>query len=249
LHNDPLSAVPRHWLTAAVDRPNFVADERHGSLPAVLLALTFASGLIDAISIISLGHVFVANMTGNIVFVGFAISGVPGFSLRNSLFALAGFVVGAMLGGRMLERWGGSRPVLLRNAVLVESVLIAACLVISIFVHLREDGPVAATVVVAIAAVAMGIQNVSARRMGVPDLTTTLLTMTLISFVADRAMFAKSALRRIAIIATMLAGAIVGAVLVLQLSTRAGFVALLVVLVAVTVALTLIARHEQPWHA
>ncbi len=93
-----------------MDRPNFVADERHGPLPAVLLVLTFVSGLIDAISIISLGHVFVANMTGNIVFVGFAVAGAPGFSLRNSLFALAGFVVGAIIGGRMLDRWGPQPP-------------------------------------------------------------------------------------------------------------------------------------------
>jgi len=236
-------------LTAAVQRPNFVADERHGPLPAILLVLTFGSGLIDAISILALGHVFVANMTGNIVFIGFAIGGAPGFSLRNSLFALAGFIVGAMIGGRMLDRWGRSRPILLRNGVLVEIVLIGACLVISIFVHLREDGPIAATVVVALAAVAMGIQNVSARRMGVPDLTTTLLTMTLISFAADHGKFAESALRRIAVFATMMGGAIVGTVLVLQVDTRSAFIAVLVLLVGAAVALTVVARDEQPWHA
>ena len=227
-----------------MERPNFVADERHGPLPAVLLVLTVVSGLIDAISILALGHVFVANMTGNIVFIGFAIGGAPGFSLRNSLFALAGFIVGAMIGGRMLDRWGRSRPILLRNGVLVEIVLIGACLVISIFVHLREVGPIAATVAVALA-IAMGIQNVSTRRMGVPGVTTTLLTMTLTSFAADRGKFAESAQRRIAVIATMMGGTI----LVLHVDTRSAFIAVLVLLVGVAVTLTAVARDEQPWHA
>ena len=38
---------------------------------AALLLLTFATGLVDAISVLVLGHVFVANMTGNVIFLGF----------------------------------------------------------------------------------------------------------------------------------------------------------------------------------
>jgi hypothetical protein len=69
-------------------------DPRHGPLPPLLLALTVVTGLVDAVSILRLGRVFVANMTGNIVFTGFAITGAPGFSLSASLFALAGFMAG-----------------------------------------------------------------------------------------------------------------------------------------------------------
>ncbi len=47
----------------------------HGPLPVLLLALTVATGLVDAVSYLVLGHVFVANMTGNVVFSGFALSG------------------------------------------------------------------------------------------------------------------------------------------------------------------------------
>ena len=36
-----------------------------------LLLLTFGTGIIDAISVLVLGHVFVANMTGNVIFLGF----------------------------------------------------------------------------------------------------------------------------------------------------------------------------------
>ena len=48
---------------------------RHGPLPPLLLGLTVVTGLVDAFSYLLLGHVFVANMTGNVVFLGFAIAG------------------------------------------------------------------------------------------------------------------------------------------------------------------------------
>ena len=66
------------WLT------QFVASPAHGPLPGLLLLLTVSTGLVDAVSILSLGRVFVANMTGNIVFIGFALAGSPGFSLQAS---------------------------------------------------------------------------------------------------------------------------------------------------------------------
>ncbi len=77
----------------------------HGPLPWLLLALTITTGLVDAFSILELGRVFVANMTGNVVFVAFALAGAPGFSLGSSLSALAGFLVGAAAGGASSIRW------------------------------------------------------------------------------------------------------------------------------------------------
>jgi Protein of unknown function (DUF1275) len=79
-----------------------------GPLPKMLLTLTFVTGLVDAASILALGRVFVANMTGNVVFAGFAIVGAPGFSLGASLSALAGFLIGAYAGGFMTAR--GPQP-------------------------------------------------------------------------------------------------------------------------------------------
>src|SRR6201989_430250 len=85
------------------------ADEQHGPLPALLLVLTVLTGVVDAVSILSLGRVFVANMTGNVVFVGFALAGASGFSLSASLSALGGFLVGAAAGGALSERLGAHR--------------------------------------------------------------------------------------------------------------------------------------------
>ncbi|GAY12890.1 YoaK family protein [Pseudonocardia sp. N23] len=230
-------------------RPSFLADPRHGPLPALLLVLTFVSGVVDAISILSVGRVFVANMTGNVVFIGFALAGVEGFSLSASLIAVAGFIVGALSGGRLIDRFGQSRPVLLRNCVAVESVLLGGCLVISLVVHLRQGGPVASTVVAGIAAAAMGLQTATARRIGVPDMTTSVVTMTLTGFAADHRNATEAAIRRGAVVVSMLLGALVGAVLVLRIGSHAGFIAVLVLLVIVGTFSTHLARRTAPWHS
>jgi hypothetical protein len=68
----------------------YFAHPKHGPLPALLLLLTIVTGLVDAVSILALGRVFVANMTGNVVFIAFALAGAPGFSLPASLSTLLG---------------------------------------------------------------------------------------------------------------------------------------------------------------
>ena len=82
---------------------------RHGPLPPLLLGLTIVTGLVDAFSYLLLGHVFVANMTGNVVFLGFAIAGAKGFSIPASLVALGSFVVGALVGGKVGSGLGRHR--------------------------------------------------------------------------------------------------------------------------------------------
>ena len=73
----------------------------HDPLVIALIVLTFTTGLIDAASYIGLGRVFVANMTGNVVLLGFAVAGIPGLSVTRSLLSLLGFLLGAALGGRL----------------------------------------------------------------------------------------------------------------------------------------------------
>jgi len=70
------------------------ADDPHGPHAPLLLALTVVTGLVDAFSYLLLGHVFVANVTGNVVFLGFALAGAPGFSITASLVALGAFSLG-----------------------------------------------------------------------------------------------------------------------------------------------------------
>ena len=138
-----------------------------GPLPPLLLGLTIVTGLVDAFSILDLGRVFVANMTGNVVFVGFALAGAPGFSLSASLSALAGFLVGAAVGGALINRTGRDRAKLFRAGALLELVLVACALIV-----LEGFGlPLGASerdALAALLAAAMGIQNAVARRLAVP---------------------------------------------------------------------------------
>ncbi|MBN9620665.1 MAG: DUF1275 domain-containing protein, partial [Actinobacteria bacterium] len=186
----------------------YLRDPKHGPLPALLIVLTVATGAVDAVSIIALGRVFVANMTGNIAFIGFALAGAPGFSLRASLVALAAFLVGAALGGALIT-WHRDRHRmgLLRITVAAEVVLLGtATAVIAPEGHTIGSTP--RDVAVALAALALGLQNATVRRLAVPDLTTTVLTMTLTGIASDlHAGNVAVAIRRLLAVAAMLLGA------------------------------------------
>ena len=243
-----------------------------GPLPELLLALTLVTGLVDAVSILALGRVFVANMTGNVVFAGFAIAGAPGFSLSASAFALAGFLIGAALGGRLTRKAGHDRALHLRAATAAELGLVAAALVIAATsgdpaashgtLHLTTghagpgSAPVAyfgAAVTDALAlvlAIAMGIQNSTARKLAVPDLTTTVLTMTLTGIGADSRSGQRGNLalaRRLLAVAVMLGGGILGAWLVLQVSTTAAVAVAAGLLLVAAACAALAARTPAPW--
>lgn len=226
----------------------FFRDPGHGPLPVLLLVLTAMSGLIDAVSILGLGRVFVANMTGNIVFIGFALAHTPGFSLLASLAALVGFLIGAFVGGVLVVRFGGHRGLLLRNACAVQLLLIAAAF--SVVLHTSGlPGQGRASVVAALLATAMGIQNTAARRLAVPDLTTTVLTMTLTGIAADSGSSSGlTTTRRLLAVLTMLLGAAVGALLVLHtgLASALGLALCLLGLVLAVAASR--SRHAAPWH-
>ena len=63
-----------------------------GVLPPLMIQLTIVTGILDAVAFLKLGHVFVANMTGNVVFLGFAAAGASGLSVGGSLLALGCFL-------------------------------------------------------------------------------------------------------------------------------------------------------------
>src|SRR4051812_3855594 len=102
-----------------------------GPLPEVLLAMTAVTGLVDAFSYLSLGHVFVANMTGNVVFLGFGLAGAGGIAVNASLVAIAAFALGAAVGGRWALPRTPHRGRLLAAAAAVEAGLVVAAAVIA----------------------------------------------------------------------------------------------------------------------
>ena len=212
------------------------AGSKYGPLSAVLVTLTVVTGLVDAVSYLALGHVFVANMTGNVVFLGFAVAGAPGLSAPAALAALAAFLVGAVAGGRIAIRSGEHRGRQLRSAmtVAVASVLLAVLLAAILGQPVPQDARYALIVPLAIA---MGIQNATARRLAVPDLTTTVLTLTLTGIAADSRLAGGTGghpARRLIAVTAMFTGALLGALLVthvdlvLPLSIAAALIAICV---------------------
>ena len=171
-----------------------------------LLGLTVGAGMIDAASVLALDHVFTANMTGNIVFLGFALAGHPVTSIRASLVAVVAFLAGALIGGRFAAK--ASRARLPRGLGFGVVALAAAALLAAI-------GRAPATVpIVAALALAMGVRNAIIRKLGVTDLTTTVLTLTLAGLAADSSLAGGSnprGGRRVLSVLVMLGGAIVGA--------------------------------------
>ena len=155
--------------------------------PYVLLGMTAVTGLVDAVSFLSLGSVFTANMTGNILILAFATARVPGLSAVRSLTALIAFVMGAILGGRIMARASAdSRIQFAAQAFLLEIVFLSAASFCSI--GYRSDllePSLQPLVLIAFTGLAMGTRNAAVRKLAIPDLTTTVLTLTVTGIAAD----------------------------------------------------------------
>jgi uncharacterized membrane protein YoaK (UPF0700 family) len=221
-------------LDSIGDVSTLTQDARHGPLPLLLIVLTVVTGLVDAVSYLKLGHVFVANMTGNVVLLGLAVGGISEFSVAVSLTAISSFLLGALAGGRLGSSTGEHRGRFLALATYAQVSVVGAALVVSL-ASSDVSGSIPAYVLVVLLAFAMGLQNAAARRLGVPDLTTTVLTLTFTGLAAD-SHFAGGANpnigRRLVAIASMFIGASLGAVLISHASVSAALgiaVALLVV--------------------
>jgi len=218
-----------------------MADRSHGPLPMLLVCLTVVTGLVDAFSYLSLGHVFVANMTGNVVFLGFALAGVGEISIVASLLAVLAFVLGAAVGGR----WAAGRA-LHRGHLLAASTSVQACLVLVASVIARTAGVqgAAGLTLIGLLALAMGGQNAVVRRLAVPDLTTTVLTLTVTGLAADTTSPSVRGRRLISVL-SMLAGALAGGVLLHWVTLAAPLWLAAVLLVACAAGAYLAVRRPQ----
>jgi len=107
-------------------------EVKHGPLPPLLVAMTLVTGLVDAFSYLVLGHVFVANMTGNVVFLAFALAGASGFSILASLLALGSFLLGSFIGGILGSHLGQHRGHLLSVAAALQTLLLIVAAVLAV---------------------------------------------------------------------------------------------------------------------
>jgi uncharacterized membrane protein YoaK (UPF0700 family) len=223
--------------------------ERHGPLPPLMLALTLVTGIVDAVSYLKLGHVFVANMTGNVVFLGFALAGAGGLSVTSSLAAIAAFLLGALAGGRLGSRFASHRGHLLRAATAAQLTMIALSLLVALLVSTPLGSGARYALLVPLA-LAMGIQNAAAQRLAIPELTTTVLTRTLTGLASEASLVggAGSQLgRRLLAVAAMLLGALTGGLLALHVSVAAALAVAAAIVLGVGLVVHRRSRSDAAW--
>ncbi|MEV4442819.1 YoaK family protein [Streptomyces sp. NPDC049577] len=221
---DPLRRVAE-WLFPG-SSPE--ADEARGTLPVPLVLLTVVTGVVDAVSFLGPSHVFVANMTGNIVFLGFALAGSRIHTAWASLLSLGAFCVGAWTTGRLVRRLNRPRS-LFAVVTAVHTALVAAALASALAQGAR--GTSAEASLLALLACGMGLQNGVVLAVAVPDLVTTALTRTVTGLIMD--VPGAATVRRTVSVVAMFTGALCGGVLCLGTGPAAAL--------ALAVALTLLA--------
>jgi uncharacterized membrane protein YoaK (UPF0700 family) len=220
-----------------------------GPLPPLLVAMTVVTGLVDSFSYLLLGHVFVANMTGNVVFLAFAVAGAHGFSIPASVVALVSFGLGSVLGGRIVRHFGHHRGHHVAVASATQALLMIAAMVLAL-AGAQPFGSGVRYALIVVLAGAMGIQNSSVRRLAVPDLTTTVLTLTVTGIGADSALGggkgSKSG-RRLISVAAMFLGALAGAALILHVHVAVPLVIASAIVVVVAAVSHWSGRSNPPW--
>lgn len=180
---------------------------------AALLLLTFATGLADSISILVLGHVFVANMTGNVIFLGFWLAPKTSIDLTAVVVALPTFVCTTILSGRVSRHFGERTRRWITTVLATEIALLLALSVLAGagVLHYHDNTKL---IIIGLLAVTFGLQHSSARQFGIQELSTTVLTSTIVSLGLDSRLAGGTGARqklRFSVVFTMGAGALVGA--------------------------------------
>lgn len=189
---------------------------RDGFHLAMMLALTFSTGVVDAVGYLGLDRVFTGNMTGNVVILGMGLVGADDLPVLGPLLALGGFMLGAAMAGRVLAAAG---PGWTRRTTLLFSIVSVVMLgVAGVLLGIDPDFPEAIGIVITtVLGGAMGIQAATARVIAVKDVTTVVVTSTITGLAADSVLGSGKgsgdSSRRLAAVLLILAGAAAGAAL------------------------------------
>ena len=236
-----VAIIDSHMLT----RLRAVPDDRMHLW--LMLVLTFTTGINDAVGYLGLDKVFTGNMTGNVVILGMALIGGSGLPVLGPALALAGFMIGAALGGRVLRsqqrRWTVGTTVLFASVAVIMAALATALFIVG----QHPDTTVMITVTT-VAATAMGMQAAAARVVAVKDVTTVVVTSTITGLAADSIFGSGKGSgtgRRIAAVVALVIGAAVGA-LTLQLHLGVGLAVAAAGIAAVTAVGHIHDRGSEP---
>lgn len=144
---------------------------------ANLLLLTWTAGMLDGLSYLR-GHVFTANMTGNIVLLGIHLVQRNFPDAGRSLISLLAFALGCLVAGLLiLEREDRQRPVM---AIGFSVELLFLVVFAVLFLVHREPGEyLLQASLIFTAAMALAVQSVTVRRLKVSGVVTTFITGTI----------------------------------------------------------------------
>ena len=210
-----------------------------------LTVLTTTTGIVDAISFVGLGHVFTANITGNVVFIGFALGGAHELSIQRSLAALGAFATEAMVAGYVTNRGAIRTPQ--RQLAFVAGTEAALLIVATISAVGKSPPPSSslAYALIVLTALAMGVRNAVVRMLAVADVTTTVLTLTITGLAGDApfvgGQITRSGRKALSIV-LMLAGALIGTALLLTW----GFMIPLALSASLAAVVTVVAVKQAP---
>jgi uncharacterized membrane protein YoaK (UPF0700 family) len=161
------------------------------ALSAVAVLLTVGSAATDVACFTRLGSVFASVMTSNIVFLGLAAAQHSGRLAERAAIAVAAYVIGVAAASRLAG--AGRRPghqdaahwsAWIAGALITEVVLLAVFTIGWQITGARpEGGP--QLFLLAVAAMAMGLQSGVVAVMGLAGVSTTYLTGTLTSLVGS----------------------------------------------------------------
>ncbi len=203
---------------------------------SLMLALTFSTGIIDAVGYLGLDRVFTGNMTGNVVLLGMALTGTTTLPILRPILALALFCVGAIVAGRALRKhegdWSGLITTLLGFVSL--GLALVAIMVLAVDYHTYE---IYGSIATSMLGFVMGMQAALARVVKVADVTTVVVTSTITGLAADSRLAGGTGAfwpRRVLAILLIMAGAAVGAVaLLIHIAVGLGIAALITFAVAI----------------
>ena len=210
-----------------------------------LLLLTFSTGIVDAVSVLVLGHVFVANMTGNVIFLGFWFAPRAVVDMTAALVAFVSFVAGAVLGGRLARHLDDDVRRWLDVALGTEVVVLVALSILT-GTGVLDYHDNTKLFLIAGLALTFGSQNATARQFGIQELSTTVLTSTIVGIGFDSRLAGGTGQReklRYSVVLTMCAGATVGATMIRW--AVAPVIALAAAVVAVSAAIFRFGRQRR----
>jgi uncharacterized membrane protein YoaK (UPF0700 family) len=190
----------------------------------LLAGLSFATGIYEAICFLTFGKVFTAAQTGNLVLLGIGVAGTKepaGPNPVTVVISLAAFAVGVALAIPILKAFDGDRETADHRVFHAWPRRVTIALAIALILQVgflvvwdTSASPASlAYILMALSALALGLQANAIRSLNVPSISTTAFTATyidLFSGLVTWSLTAYSARRLVASIVGMAAGAFLG---------------------------------------